>query len=139
MSNESVAFSIKRILGLDQRVRGTLSSAANGLAIDYTITPAELPLVRRGLKDNVVPWGQVMSMQVDKGFFGTKLVLRTRGWNPLTGDPETVELVHDFGLDKDDWEAAERVCLGLTQYKLDMGEASYDAEMDDLRGFIDDL
>lgn len=139
MNNEQVDISLSGVFGTSFAITGTAEAQAAGLHIDYRITPKEIPLVRRGLKDTTVPWSDIIELNVEKRMIHYRLHIRTRTIDPLTGHTMPHENQLWFFVGKENWEQAEKVCIGLQEFRLKKETPELDAAIDEVWDFIHDL
>lgn len=139
MNMEKVDIALSGVFGTSFKVVGNVQALTEGLHIDYRITPAEIPLVRKGLKDTTIPWEDVIKLNVEKRIIHYRLHLRTRSVDPLTGHVRPHENQVWFFINKNDVEAADKVCVGLEEWRLRKEQPDLDKSIDEVWDFIHDL
>ena len=122
-SDKTVPFIIPEINSGFQQAEGLLKLATEQLELEFEVKDAILGLIKSGVKDAVIPFSELKSIEFKKGWFSTKIVLEgtsMKTFNELPGSELATCTLKVKRKHRDDAESLiSQARLQLSEYKLD--------------------
>jgi len=122
-SDKTVPFIIPEINSGFQQAEGLLKLATEQLELEFEVKDAILGLIKSGVKDAVIPFSELKSIEFKKGWFSTKIILEgtsMKTFNELPGSELATCTLKVKRKHRDDAESLiSQARLQLSEYKLD--------------------
>ncbi len=122
-SDKTVPFIIPEINSGFQQAEGLLKLAKEQLELEFEVKDAILGLIKSGVKDAVIPFSELKSIEFKKGWFSTKIILEgtsMKTFNELPGSELATCTLKVKRKHRDDAESLiSQARLQLSEYKLD--------------------
>jgi len=122
-SDKTVPFIIPEINSGFQQAEGLLKLAKEQLELEFEVKDAILGLIKSGVKDAVIPFSELKSIEFKKGWFSTKIILEgtsMKTFNELPGSELATCTLKVKRKHREDAESLiSQARLQLSEYKLD--------------------
>ena len=122
-SDKTVPFIIPEINSGFQQAEGLLKLATEQLELEFEVKDAILGLIKSGVKDAVIPFSELKSIEFKKGWFSTKIILEgtsMKTFNELPGSELATCTLKVKRKHREDAESLiSQARLQLSEYKLD--------------------
>jgi len=122
-SDKTVPFIIPEINSGFQQAEGLLKLAKEQLELEFEVKDAILGLIKSGVKDAVIPFSELKSIEFKKGWFSTKIILEGTSMKTFNELPGSELATCTLKVKRKHREDAERLIsqarLQLSEYKLD--------------------
>ena len=122
-SDKTVPFIIPEINSGFQQAEGLLKLATEQLELEFEVKDAILGLIKSGVKDAVIPFSELKSIEFKKGWFSTKIILEGTSMKTFNELPGSELATCTLKVKRKHREDAERLIsqarLQLSEYKLD--------------------
>ncbi|HKL17364.1 MAG TPA: hypothetical protein VJ905_00275 [Halalkalibaculum sp.] len=122
-SDKTVPFIIPEINSGFQQAEGLLKLAKEQLELEFEVKDAILGLIKSGVKEAVIPFSELKSIEIKKGWFSTKIILEgtsMKTFNELPGSELATCTLKVKRKHRDDAESLiSQARLQLSEYKLD--------------------
>ena len=127
-SNQTVPFIIPEINSGFQQAEGLLKLSKEQLELEYEVKDAILGVLKSGVKEAVIPFSDLKSIEFKKGWFSTKVILEGNSMKALKDLPGSELATCTLKIKRKHRDEAEslisRARLQLSEYKLDRFDES---------------
>ncbi|NGP78051.1 hypothetical protein G3570_15485 [Balneolaceae bacterium YR4-1] len=122
-SNKTVPFIIPEINNGFQQAEGLLKVNKEQLELEFEVKDSILGVIKSGLKETVIPFSELKSIEFKKGWFSTKIILNGTSMKTFKDLPGSELASCTLKVKRKHRDEAETLIsqarLQLSEYKLD--------------------
>lgn len=122
-SNKTVPFIIPEINNGFQQAEGLLKVNKEQLELEFEVKDSILGVIKSGLKETVIPFSELKSIEFKKGWFSTKIILNGTSMKTFKDLPGSELASCTLKVKRKHRDEAESLIsqarLQLSEYKLD--------------------
>lgn len=129
-TGKTIPFSIPEINHGFQEASGLMKLTNKGFELEFEVKDAILGVMKSGIKNVVIPYSELESVEYKKGWFSSKIILNATSMRVFENVPGTDVATCTIKVKRKHRDEARSLAsharLQLSEYKLDQMDKSHD-------------